>query len=113
MITKNKKKMDKKLGIILLVFGLIAVIVWVSMIYFDEENKIKSEIEKANYCETKSDCVDVGGKCPFGCYVFVNENEAERIGNLIENYESTCIYSCVALENYDCVENKCVVNFEQ
>lgn len=109
---KNRKKIDKKLGIVLLIFGLVTIAIAGSMIYLDEESKVQREIADANYCEAKSDCVDAGGKCPFGCYVFVNKNEAERIGNLIENYESTCTYSCIALESFDCVDNKCVTNFE-
>ena len=109
---KSKKMISRKLGIVFVVLGLLVIAIAGSMIYFNEESRIKGEIARANYCETKSDCVDVGGKCPFGCYVFVNENEAERIGKLIDNYESTCVYSCIALESFDCVDNKCVVNFE-
>ena len=39
-----------------------------------KESNLKSAIEKANYCEVDSDCVDAGEKCPFGCYNYVNKN---------------------------------------
>jgi hypothetical protein len=39
---------------------------------------IQSKINQANYCNIKSDCIDIGGKCPFGCYIYVNKEEAKR-----------------------------------
>jgi hypothetical protein len=71
------------------------------------EAQIKQEISDANYCETAADCVDVGGKCPFDCYIFVNASEADRIGDLVGSYNSTCEYSCIAIDGVDCVDNKC------
>lgn len=71
------------------------------------EAKIKSAIADANYCESPSDCVDVGGKCPFDCYIFVHRSEVDRIKPMVEGYNSTCIYSCIALDGVDCVEGKC------
>ncbi|MFO7711306.1 MAG: hypothetical protein R6V53_06070 [Candidatus Woesearchaeota archaeon] len=71
------------------------------------EDNIKKEIEKANYCETKDDCIDVGGKCPFGCYVYVNENEADRIKGLVDSYESDCVYGCMACFDVECRDNRC------
>jgi hypothetical protein len=73
------------------------------------EQTIKDEIVKANHCETVDDCVDAGGKCPFDCYIFVHKDEVSRIRSLVERYQSTCTYSCIAIDGVDCVGNKCVV----
>lgn len=72
-----------------------------------KESFIKSEINKANYCTTDSDCVDAGSKCPFGCYAYVNKAEAGKIAELINSYDSKCIYSCLACPTAICENNKC------
>ncbi len=87
--------------ILILLFSLVMV----SCDY--SEADIKKEIEEANYCDTKDDCVDVGGKCPFGCYVYVNEGEAERIRGLVDSYESDCVYGCMACLDVECRDNRC------
>lgn len=73
-----------------------------------EELSIKKEIEKANYCKEDLDCVNAGSKCPFGCWNYVNKNEVERISNLINLYDSKCVYGCVLCEKAICEDNKCV-----
>jgi len=106
--------MNKKItiGIIILAILIIVIITFLSFPKIKESN-IKSAIEKANYCEVDSDCVDAGGKCPFGCYVYVNKNEVEQISKLIESYDSRCIYSCVSLSEVVCENNRCKEIFEQ
>ena len=71
------------------------------------EDSIKREIDKANYCSTKDDCILVGGKCPFGCYIYANQAEASRIKNLVDGYESNCAYMCIECSGVECVNNKC------
>jgi len=77
------------------------------------EKYIKSEIEKANYCTTADDCMLAAmGKCPFGCYVYVNKAEAERIKSLIEQYETApkirgCEYLCAEMTRVECKDGKC------
>lgn len=73
------------------------------------EYTVKKEIEKANYCEVKSDCVLIESKCPFDCYVGVNKDREDRIRNLIDNHNSKCVYSCVEVKGVDCINNKCEV----
>jgi len=68
---------------------------------------IKDEITKANNCQTKDDCVQAHSTCPFGCNVYVNEKEKDRIDNLIASYESDCRYKCAICEKVECVDNKC------
>ena len=73
-----------------------------------QERKIKTEIAKANYCETASDCIMVAqSQCPFGCYVHVNKKQAARIKNSLENYKSNCIYQCIPFVGVECVNNTC------
>lgn len=74
-----------------------------------DEAKIKQAIAEANYCETAADCVDVGAKCPFDCYIFVHKNEAERIKAMVDGYQSTCAYSCMAMTGVECIAKKCQV----
>lgn len=71
------------------------------------KTNINIAIEKANYCVVDSDCIDAGGKCPFGCYVFVNKNEVNKISELIQSYDSKCVYNCVSKSKVVCENNKC------
>ncbi len=82
----------------------------VLMIIFNKDNKeemIKKAILEANYCETDNDCVDAGGKCPFGCYAYVNKDEVDRIRTMIQDHNSACVYGCVTCKGVECVEGKC------
>lgn len=73
-----------------------------------EEDRIKEEIAKANYCEVVSDCQQAAvSVCPFGCYIHVNKSEVSRIEKLLNEYQSTCMYSCVEFKGVDCVSNVC------
>src|SRR3989338_10766379 len=71
------------------------------------EMRIAAAIERANYCETATDCVLVGSKCPFDCYIYANVNEAERITELVNNYQSSCEYSCIQSFGVECLNNVC------
>ena len=73
------------------------------------QEAIEQVIKNAQYCEAKNDCTQIESKCPFGCYTFVNKNEAEKIQTFIDSYESRCMYICVQIEGYDCINNKCEV----
>ncbi len=97
--------MNKKIiaGIIILVILIISLLAFPRI----NESRIKAEIERANYCEVDSDCVDAGGKCPFGCYAYVNRNEAERISQLIQSFDSKCVYGCLMCPTAVCENNKC------
>lgn len=86
---------------------LIPLLIILAGCVADQENNIKEAIEKARYCSVKEDCILVESKCPFGCYIFVNKNEAKKINDLVQSYESSCIYSCIQLEDFDCIAGKC------
>ncbi|SRR6056297_2214291 len=94
------------IGIIILVIVIIAVSIFLALPKI-KELKIKSAIEEANYCEIDSDCVDAGGKCPFGCYIYINKNEVDKISQLIQSYNSKCIYGCVSSSTVVCKNKKC------
>ncbi|USN45006.1 MAG: hypothetical protein H6502_02995 [Candidatus Woesearchaeota archaeon] len=95
-----------------LVITLLALLVVLGVSLFlshpvREEAFIREEINKANYCSVDTDCVDVGGKCPFGCYVYVNEAEVERISELITAFDESCVYGCVFCPSVVCENNAC------
>jgi hypothetical protein len=100
--------MNKKIVIGLIIFIMIVLVVSIFWAFPKiKESNIKSAIEKANYCEIDSDCVDAGGKCPFGCYAYVNKNEVEKISQLIQSYDSKCVYGCVSCPTSICENKKC------
>ncbi len=73
-----------------------------------QEEFIQGQIDKANYCSVKEDCVLAESKCPFGCTIFVNKSELARINKIISEYRQVCNLSCTPLKYYNCDENKCV-----
>ena len=68
---------------------------------------IRNQIYQENYCTTKDDCVNIGSKCPFGCYILVNKNEAEKIKKLVNSYESNCVYDCMYCPDFECKNGRC------
>lgn len=71
------------------------------------EEAIQQQLDDANYCDVKEDCILVGSKCPFGCYIYANTKETARIQALTDGYESQCVYKCSANFGVDCVSHKC------
>jgi hypothetical protein len=105
--------MNKKFTYGIIIFTVIIISVSIFLAFpIIKETSIRSAIEKANYCVVDSNCVDAGGKCPFGCYVYVNEKEVEQISKLIQSYDSNCIYGCVSETKVICEDNKCKEMFE-
>jgi len=98
----------KKINIGIIIFILLAITI---SVFFAlpkiKELKIESEIKKANYCNVNSDCVNAGGKCPFGCWVYVNKNEVARVSELINSFDSNCVYGCVSCPTAVCENKKC------
>ena len=76
------------------------------------EDTVREEIEAARYCDVESDCENIGGQCPFGCFIVVNQAESERILDLLEDYENwhteECMYDCMILVGIACEAGQCV-----
>lgn len=71
------------------------------------EARIKREIEEASTCDAAEDCVLVGSTCPFGCYIYVHQAEAERIKALVDGYDSQCVYGCAQSLGVECRDHRC------
>lgn len=73
---------------------------------------LADELAAANHCETEADCVLIGSKCPFDCYIYVHANEADRLRTAVEEYPSNCTYSCIQSFGVECRDNKCAARLE-
>lgn len=71
------------------------------------KTNIQNQINEANYCNYKEDCAYAGSKCPFGCYIYVNQEHKEEIKALIDDYGSECVYGCIKCEDVECKDNRC------
>lgn len=72
------------------------------------EAELRAELDDANHCETAADCVLIGSTCPFDCYIYVHADEADRLRAAVDEYPTTCTYSCIASSGVECVANRCV-----
>ena len=68
---------------------------------------ILSQIDEANYCETKDDCVETDTKCPLGCYNLVNSSKIDRINGMVDEFKQTCFQTCTTLNEMVCEQGKC------
>ena len=69
------------------------------------EQDVRDAIDAANYCELDQDCANLGSRCPFGCYIVVNQNEVESVNALMDEWFSgndECDYDCPGLESIYC-----------
>lgn len=72
---------------------------------------LRQDIDRANYCAIDSDCSPLGPVCPFGCGLFVNRNERQRILDKIKAAPITfdcynMMYKCRS-DLPVCVDRKC------
>jgi hypothetical protein len=100
-------KRKKLWGIVVTLFLVAAMLVTALLLMPNEEDLIKEQIDRANYCTVDADCVDAGGRCPFGCYAYVNTAEVDKIRGLIQGFESNCEYGCISCPSAVCMEGKC------
>lgn len=73
------------------------------------EDRIESKLDEMNYCEEAADCVDIGGECPFGCYILVNEAEESAANALLARHVETCMYDCMAPTEVLCEAGRCTM----
>lgn len=78
-------------------------------------NEIEDDLEKANYCNTDSDCevlVLGGSYVAFGCYHFINKEVLkDTFYEKMKTYNQSCtrlINKCAASPQPSCITNKCV-----
>lgn len=80
------------LSILLILISLFLVLCFECPI---KEYQLTKEMEKANYCNIDPDCEEINPKlCFYRTYLdypfLVNENEKERIENMIKVFEKDC-----------------------
>ncbi len=81
------------------------------------EDELRREFEefvqRSNDCSEDSECVLASAGCPLGCYTAVHrDHEAaveKKAKELIEEFEESCEYECVAPGPIECIEGKCSV----
>lgn len=83
------------------------LLIWALLACVVQETRIEARLEDMNHCEQAEDCVDIGGECPFGCYILVNSEEAETAERLLRRHAETCMYDCVAPGPIECVAGRC------
>ncbi|MBI2971833.1 MAG: hypothetical protein HYY37_05430 [Candidatus Aenigmarchaeota archaeon] len=95
----------------LLAFLIVALLLAISVIIVAGSGVsaayVQEQINRSNYCAAEADCVDIGSKCPFGCHILVNKNEAAKVTALVNEYTSNCIYSCVETAGMRCFNSRC------
>lgn len=72
------------------------------------EASLKAELDAANHCATVDDCVMIGTKCPFDCFIYVHKDSATELRAKVDAFQSTCEYSCIAVSGVECRDQKCV-----
>jgi hypothetical protein len=70
--------------------------------------KIKARIATFNYCSADDECTVVDSKCPFDCYIPTNASHRLDVEGLLDDYVSSCTYSCTPKPSVRCIENQCV-----
>jgi len=76
-----------------------------------EEWQINSDLHKLQYCQQDSDCSLFSLKCPFGCNIPLNRNNANLSTSLdrIDKFDSHCKYQCYILDSaLQCLNDICV-----
>jgi hypothetical protein len=71
------------------------------------KDRISAEIAKAQVCKTKSDCAGPLYRCPFGCNIYVNKSEIDRIKTLLASYPEDCEFKCIPVKGFGCIGGRC------
>lgn len=78
---------------------------------------VHNQLDKANYCDVKDDCIEIVSQCGFGFDILVNKNEEQNIKSMLKLYKVVS-KSCDSVSFHDamlrfkeknCVNNKCVM----
>ena len=73
------------------------------------------EVEKANSCNSDTDCVVFSADCPLDCWYYINKDKQIELraihDELIDRYEAgatSCSYGCVDPMLPVCLNLKCI-----
>jgi hypothetical protein len=78
------------------------------------EQEVRDEIFAASTCTASSDCVSAGAMCPFGCSIWVNQAQVERIRRLLADFDRSqehCMYRCGEPAAPLCAAGRCVSQY--
>lgn len=101
------KKIALLIALIVVVFVLTVLIIF-PISCSDTDTYLGNEIEKANYCNTKEDCIEIYN--PRGCTTYINKNKVNKIRLLDTLYFFKVImFKCpiTLLECMPCFDAEC------
>ena len=94
---------------------LVVIIVLLGILFYmlfagPSQSEVRDLISTANYCGSPDDCAVVESKCPFGCNVYVNKGEVDRVNELMGEFDSDCNQSCQEPAGVSCFQGRCQAN---
>jgi hypothetical protein len=78
------------------------------------EARIDAMLVAANTCQTVDDCVSIGNVCPFGCNLYVHADDADRIRQVLADYQDraeSCSQECQPSTRVECEDFVCTPAF--
>ena len=80
----------------------------------DAKEEFRAFVATRQTCSNASDCTNVSGSCPFGCYVPVVKAAApavtaklETLATRLDKAGHRCVYRCTAPPSEACVDGRC------
>lgn len=97
---------------------VLAIILILVIIQGPFHTYVSNQLERANYCDIKEDCVNIGSQCEFGCDTLVNRNEEHNMKEIFKLYklvskscDSFCFDDTMRFKEKNCVNNKCIMDY--
>jgi hypothetical protein len=80
----------------------------------ETKEEFRAFVATRQTCAAASDCTNVSGACPFGCYIPVAKASAadvqsklEKLGKRLDEAGHRCVYRCMGPPSEACVEGRC------
>ncbi len=80
----------------------------------DAKEEFRAFVATRQSCTVASDCENVAGACPFGCYVPVTKSavaevtaKLQTLGKRLDEAGGRCVYRCTAPPAAACVAGRC------
>ena len=88
---------------------MTSLLLWSCLLGKAQVNRL---IEDARGCTSAEECTLVPGRsCEFGCWIPVNEAEADNVQQAIDDYEAStegiCAVTCEPKPDVDCISSHC------